>query len=427
MPEILILADDLSGAADCAGGCAAVGLECLVLLSPDGPIPSTPAVVAIDLDTRERPASAASLTLARAIDGACDATSKVIYHKIDSTLRGGWAHAVAAALKSLGGAIGAAPLAVVAPAFPARGRVTKDGRVLVNAPSSVHEHAPPGRAAWDAGEIAGPLRQCGLQVHSLDRREVNAARLADEFAALAHAKVDAVVCDAETDQDLATIAAAGLASDLPLLWVGSAGLMRPLAVALAPAGRLPAALPGMRGPLLFVIGSAAPAARAQFEALAAEPEIIALSVRPEDLTGRGGQLEAALETALARGADTALAIEPARSEQAPLDRGLVARLADIVGPRLARVGGLLATGGETARRLLDRAGISALELGGELEVGIPWGVALGRAARPGLLLDPQASGAIGLEPCFPIISKAGAFGDSGTLVRCRKALKAMER
>jgi uncharacterized protein YgbK (DUF1537 family) len=105
----------------------------------------------------------------------------------------------------------------------------------------------------------------------------------------------------------------------------------------------------------------------------------------------------------------------------------VARLADIVGPRLARVGGLLATGGETARRLLDRAGISALELGGELEVGIPWGVALGRAARPGLLLDPQASGAIGLEPCFPIISKAGAFGDSGTLVRCRKALKAMER
>jgi uncharacterized protein YgbK (DUF1537 family) len=425
MPEILILADDLSGASDCAGGCAAVGLECLVLLSPDGPVPSTPAVIAIDLDTRERPASAASRTLARAIERACDATSKVIYHKIDSTLRGAWAHAVAAAFKSLAGALGAPALAVVAPAFPARGRITRTGRVLVKAPSSVHEGAPPGTSAWDAGEIAGPLRQCGLQVHNLDRSVVNAARLADEFAALAHAKVNTVVCDAETDQDLAAIAAAGLASNLPLLWVGSAGLMRPLAVALAPAGRLPAALPVVRGPLLFVVGSAAPVAHAQFEALAAEPEITALSVRPEDLTGPEGHLEAALEAALARRAHTALVIEPARSEQTPLDPGLVARLADIVGPRLARVGGLVATGGETARRLLDRAGISALELGGEVEVGIPWGVALGGRARR-KVLDPQASGAIALEPSFPIITKAGAFGDPGTLVRCRKALKAME-
>src|SRR5262245_31309061 len=129
MPEILILADDLSGAADCAGGCAAVGLECLVLLTPDVPVPARPAVIAIDLDTRERPASEATLTLVRAIERAGDATNKVIYQKIDSTLRGAWAHAVVAGLKSLGGAIGTPAMAVVAPAFPARGRVTRGGRV----------------------------------------------------------------------------------------------------------------------------------------------------------------------------------------------------------------------------------------------------------------------------------------------------------
>jgi D-threonate/D-erythronate kinase len=426
MPQILILADDLSGAADCAGGCAAVGLECLVLLNPDVAVPA-PAVIAIDLDTRERPAAEASLTLARAIERACDTTSKVIYHKIDSTLRGPWAHAVAAALKSLGGAIGATALAVVAPAFPARGRITRGGRVLVNAGSSVHEYARPGVPARDAGEIAGPLRQCGLKVHSLQGGEVNAPRLAERFAALAQAKVDAVACDAETDQDLAAIAAAGLASGLALLWVGSAGLMRPLAAAFAPPGRLPATLPTLRGPLLFVIGSAAPVARAQFEALAAEPEISALNLRRADLIGTVGHLEAALEVALGRGADTALVIEEPRPGQTRLNPDLVARLADIVGPRLSRLGGLLATGGETARRLLDKAGISALKLSGEIEVGIPWGVALGGPARPGLLLEPQASGAIGLEPRLPIITKAGAFGDPGTLVRCRKVFKLMQR
>src|SRR5262245_42129498 len=187
MPEILILADDLSGAADCAGGCAAVGLECLVLLHPDVPMPVTPAVIAIDLDTRERPASEATLTLSQAIERAGDATSKVIYHKINSTLRGAWAHAVVAARESLGGALGTPPLAVVAPAFPARGRITRGGRVLVYPPSAADERARPGALVRDAGEIAGPLRQCGLKVHSLERGAVNAPRLSHEFAALARA------------------------------------------------------------------------------------------------------------------------------------------------------------------------------------------------------------------------------------------------
>jgi D-threonate/D-erythronate kinase len=428
MPEILILADDLTGAADCAGGCAAAGLETLVLLAPDVPAEATPTVIAIDLDTREQPAREAGVMMTRALERVWDATIKVIYHKIDSTLRGPWAHAVAAAANSLGTAVGAPPLILVAPAFPARGRITRAGRVLVQAPSAGHESASPGAPVGDAGEIAAPLKERGLNVHCLDRAEFNAPGLAEQFGALARARVDAIVCDAETEQDLAALAAAGLASGLPLLWVGSAGLMRPLAAAFAPAGRLPATLPVVRGPLLFVIGSAAAVARAQFEALAAEAQIAALSLGAEDLTSPGGHLGAALEAALGRGTDTALMIEEARPGQMPLrlDPGWAARLADIAAPHLAGVGGLVATGGETARRLLNRAGICAIKLGGEVEVGVPWGIALGDRVGQ-VVIDPRASGAIGLHPSFPIITKAGAFGDAGTLVRCRKALKARER
>src|SRR5262245_36296969 len=414
MPEILILADDLSGAADCAGGCAAAGLETLVLLRPDVRTQRSVAVLAVDLATRERPAWEASHTLARVIERLWDASVKVIYHKIDSTLRGAWAHEVAAACESLRAARGSSPLAVVAPTFPARGRITRGARVLVQAP---------GAPARDAGEIAPPLRQCGLNVRSLDRGEVNAAGLAGTFAALAHARIDAVVCDAETDQDLANIAAAGLSSGIPLFWVGSAGLMRPIAAAFSAGDTVPGILTPGPGPLLFVVGSAAPVARAQFEALAAQPELAVLRFHPTDIMSRAGQLADALEAALGRGADTAVAIEPASPGQMPLDPAVVASLADVVGPHLRAFGGLVVTGGETARRLLDSAQISAIKLSGEVEVGIPWGRALEARAPEGLLLEPNASGAIGLEPGFPIITKAGAFGDPGTLVRCREAVR----
>ncbi|HEU0158981.1 MAG TPA: four-carbon acid sugar kinase family protein [Hyphomicrobiaceae bacterium] len=422
MPEVFILADDLSGAADCAGGCAAAGLDTVVLLAPD--LAARARVIAIDLDTRESWAGEAGLTMARTLERAWDPNIKVIYHKIDSTLRGAWAHELAAARQSLAAMIGSAPLALIAPAFPARGRTTRAGRVLVEASSS-----KPVAVARDAGVIAAPLRQLGLDVRSLARGEVNATTpaLAQRFAALARAKVDAVVCDAETEQDLAAIAAAGLASSLPLLWVGSAGLMRPLAAALADSDTRPVALPAVRGPLLFVVGSAAAAARAQAEVLAAEPDITVIRLRPEDLMQGHAALAAALEAGLDRGRDIALLIDPASPAHGPLDPALVARLADIAGPRLARTGGLVATGGETARRLLERACISSIKLGGEMEVGIPWGIALGAPARQPQLLEAEASNVIGWEPSFPIVTKAGGFGDPGTLVRCRQVLKTKER
>jgi uncharacterized protein YgbK (DUF1537 family) len=79
-------------------------------------------------------------------------------------------------------------------------------------------------------------------------------------------------------------------------------------------------------------------------------------------------------------------------------------LADLVAPRLHRFGGLVATGGETARAVLARSGASGLGIRGEVEPGVPVSSALG---------------AIGL----PVITKAGAFGDRMTLVRCLDAIR----
>jgi 4-hydroxythreonine-4-phosphate dehydrogenase len=84
----------------------------------------------------------------------------------------------------------------------------------------------------------------------------------------------------------------------------------------------------------------------------------------------------------------------------------------MVAKRIARVGGLVATGGETARALLTAAGLAGLRLGGEVETGVPWGLGFGTLARIG-----------DRKRVLPIVTKAGAFGDADTLVRCRQALK----
>ena len=108
---------------------------------------------------------------------------KILFKKIDSTLRGN----VEAELRAAREAIDARRPILVAPAFPAQGRTTKNGQLFVN---------------------GKPLR--GANVRPL-------------------AKDGFLVCDAETEADLRVIARRGLAMQPRPLFVGSAGLARALA------------------------------------------------------------------------------------------------------------------------------------------------------------------------------------------------------
>jgi 4-hydroxythreonine-4-phosphate dehydrogenase len=82
--------------------------------------------------------------------------------------------------------------------------------------------------------------------------------------------------------------------------------------------------------------------------------------------------------------------------------GEAGTLAELVARYPTRIGGLVLTGGETARAVLSRLGIKTLQVVGEVEIGVP-------------LLIAEGSG-------LPVITKAGDFGDRDTLVRCRAAL-----
>jgi 4-hydroxythreonine-4-phosphate dehydrogenase len=75
-------------------------------------------------------------------------------------------------------------------------------------------------------------------------------------------------------------------------------------------------------------------------------------------------------------------------------RGLAAPVAAVIDA----VGLLIATGGETARAVLEASGIQRLRVVEELE--------------PGLVVSRSE------ERGLTIITKAGAFGDENMLVRC---------
>jgi uncharacterized protein YgbK (DUF1537 family) len=328
----LILADDLTGAADCAAQALRHGLTAAVALRPGAGAGAD--VLALDLDTRRGGAWAAYAATRDAARGG----APLLYVKIDSLLRGHVGAALEGALDGAG-----ADTAVVAPAFPAQGRTTVGGRQLAG------------------GEVVADLLEL--------LREQTARKVA-------HGAIDGpgvLVCDAADDEDLARIAAAGPAG---AVWAGSAGLAGALLRGLGPGETAPPdAAPG--GPALVVVGTRA--AAAQLEALLARPGCAGVPAGP-----RAGEEARA---ALARGEDAVVHGEAAPA--ADLERAV------------EHAAGLVLTGGETARAVCDRVGVTAIELVREIEPGVP----LGRAGDLG------------------IVTKAGAFGGPATLCRAVDAIR----
>ncbi|WP_414442754.1 four-carbon acid sugar kinase family protein [Burkholderia sp. 22PA0106] len=409
---LLIVADDLSGAADCAIAFAAAGRRTVVSL--DASVPVRPAaVVAVDTDTRRlTPAEAAQ----RAADAwqALQAPGRRLYKKIDSTLRGNWAAEVAA-LAALAGP------AIVAPAFPATGRTVRDGRVMVRGvPLEETETWQLDNAGQDAA-LRAMLESAGLRVEHVALETLRAApqRIAELLAEMAQGGASAIVVDAETGEDLAAIARVTAAIDAPFFWVGSGGLSRELAdlpdlfaaqreSAAEPVAQTPADA-AVAGPLLALVGSLSAISERQCVLLRTEAGIAEFIVPPAVLREGSGhaQWRAWHDRigACLRGQQDAIvrigrddAFDPAEGSH------LSNALAALVAPYVDGLGGLIVTGGETARAMLAAARIGGLELACEIEAG----VALGRPAD-------------GLGP--RVVTKAGAFGTEHALLGAWRHLR----
>lgn len=354
MSRLSLIADDLTGALDTAA-------EFVPLLGPvrtlwGAPV-ATADALAFDAATREGTADAAEAAVFAAATRLDLAGTAIAYLKLDSLLRGHAGAEIAACV-----AAGRFSHVIIAPAFPFQNRRTRAGRQWA-----------PLDGAWRAtGEdIAATLGQRG-----------HAVTLAGPGDAL---PAGISLWDAEVDADLASLVAAARAvPEARILWCGSGGL----AGALAAASTSPAA-PTLAAPLIGLFGTDHPVTRGQLDRAGAA------TLTVSDIAAGADAITRRLVTEPAAFVRLALpALE--RAEAARRIAADLGRLADAI----ARPSTLVSGGGETLRALLSHLGAEGLDVIGRLEPGVP-------VAR---LVGGRWAG-------VTVVSKSGAFGDPGFLVR----------
>src|SRR6185312_1677357 len=273
--RMLILADDLTGAADCAVACAGQGLRTLVAL--DDFRGEDAEVLAIDADTRAGEPEAAAAAMARLIRVHARDEDVLVYKKIDSTLRGNVAVEIAAVLKARRAMAGEGKRAtvVLAPAFPASGRTTLGGRLMLRGVPLEATDTWQYERAKPPAQIEDLFNESGLKTAVLLLEQIRAGDSGGRMRALAR-QADVLVCDAETDTDLRAIANASMALGRETIWAGSAGLayQLPKAAGLA-GGPVAAQAPQLAGgPILFVVGSGSNVSRQQARILESWPDVV---------------------------------------------------------------------------------------------------------------------------------------------------------
>ena len=382
---IAIISDDLTGAADTGVQLVRAGYRTAVVFR-NSPLPDEDDLdaVALDTDSRPLPAGFAAKRVVEAAHAVRDA--HVVYKKLDSTLRGPLAAEIAAALEATG-----RETAVVAPAFPAAGRATVGGVQMVRG-TPVHE-------TDFADDPKTPIHQGHLPTLLADAiPEVGALSVGDlaapEKVVRAMREHRCVVVDAERDEDLEALVRA-VPDPSAVLWAGSAGLAGALGVAY-PGPHIddkPIPRPPARG-VLVVVGSLSGVVREQLQRLEDERGHAAIPLT----AGGSGAVEIAAREARAALAEDGCAALCSNKERGSSE-GVVEALAEAVG-LLSDEGlfeALVLTGGATAAGVARRLGAGGIRLEGQIESGVPVGT----------LISPHP---------YRVVTKAGGFGEPGTLV-----------
>lgn len=368
------LADDLSGALDAAAGFHGAGRPVTIALSPEAWPRGLPAdgVVGVTTETRNMTPERARETIGHVLALGRERRARLLYKKIDSTLRG----PVAAELAAVAAAMPDFRF-LFAPANPRVGRVVRDGVLWV-------QGVPLAQTDF-ARDPASPINESSV------RRLLGAA-----------ATERIVIPDTGTESDLAAAVAQMDGDGRPWIAVGSGALAR--VVGARHRGTLAAATlsaPSVtKGAILFVGGSAHPANRAQAQRLADAAGVPLHEVGVSDPQAAGAKARDSLRRAGAaallvearRTASTAALAAICAAARAAMEEGTVTRI--------------FVTGGETAHALCGALGIATLEFVGEIEAGMS--LSKGRGT--------------GRTVAFAI--KPGGFGDAQTWLRAWEALRA---
>ncbi len=416
-----VVADDFTGACDVGVQFSKYGLKTVVLTDLEC-LPSLKGefdVVVIDTETRNITPEAAYRKVRETLRTLEKTGVKLVYKKIDSTLRGNIGAELDAVLDELG-----LRAVVVAPSFPACNRTVLNGRLLIGTQpleetEFAHDLLNPLYESHVPTLIEGQTKRRVAHV-SLPQVRGGVEQLGDGIKRLIEDGGTVIVADAETKEDLANIAKASMSSDI--LLSGSAGLAEEFSRLLT------------RGSgLLVVCGSIntvtieqVAEAERQLGVKVLEPNLSGVLVSDEKLGAAARDLAGRVEeyltqdkdviTRLAGSKDPILKIQELGKQLGMSPLQVADRLLLVLSESFKRIAarqklvGLILVGGDTSIRIMNAVGAKGVSVEDEVLPGVPAGRILG-----------------GKYEGMRMVTKAGGFGDRYALVKIMRYMKSNER
>lgn len=392
--QVVILADDFTGANDAGVSLAQAGMRVEVAL--EAAYQSDAQALIYNSDSRALTADAAKEKVAALTESVLRQYSPAwLVKKIDSTLRGNPAAEVMAMQQAMG-----ATAVIIAPAFPAAGRITREGKCLVNGVLLTDTEF--------ASDPKTPIASADVgALFSTRSQNITPAQLPAALASGSAESPALLVVDAQTDADLDEIITHAMqAGERPLL-VGSAGLCDALSRRLAPE---------KQAVVLAVVGSMSEIAQKQVSVAAQHPRCEHIFIDINDVFEPSAtDYRAAIVAALNAGKHCLVHTcpdEQARHQVAALcERWGLSRAAcgericDYLGALTRDVlqgslpDGIYVSGGDVAIAVARALGAKGFQIRGRAAGCVPWGYFSG------------------CEWQRPVMTKAGGFGDETTLLK----------
>jgi uncharacterized protein YgbK (DUF1537 family) len=412
-----VIADDFTGACDAGIQFRKCGLETVVLADVEKIRKHKAAtdVVVVDTETRNLDPKVAYDKVKQTLKTFQKFGIKLVYKKIDSTLRGNVGAELNAVLDEtlIKGVL-------VAPSYPQQGRTVVNGQAYVK--------GVPLEKTEFAYEFLSPVKDSHVQtlIKGQSKRKIGCLNLSmiragpnelrDCLEKLLEKGNRIIVADTETKEDLDKIAKAS--ADLNLLPCGSAGLAEKIALSMTP-----------KKLLLVVSGSVNKVTLDQIETAQkkigipmVEPDLDEVLVSDEKLRVAAANLADKAETILQETGIVIIRLAGSRNVvQKTLDAGeklglshmqVVDKLLSILGLAVnevsdhCRLSSLVLIGGDSSAKVMDAIGAEGIRIEAEIFPSISMGRIRG-GKHEGML----------------VVTKAGGFGDKQTLVNIINYMK----
>ena len=222
--KLLVIADDFTGANDTGVQFARKQLKSIIVTNKDFMIRSLKECDVLIYDTETRN-SGKDEAYKKTYEAGKTVKSKVkyIYKKLDSTFRGNVGAEIAGLMDSL-----EINHAIIAPALPSNGRVTKDGNIYVKGvllaeTEFVHDPRAPVTGSYIPGIISQTTGKTIDVINYLDLQK-GRDNLIQKVQQHINNGINMIVIDAIENKDLDLIASAITSFDEKLLYAGSSGL-----------------------------------------------------------------------------------------------------------------------------------------------------------------------------------------------------------